>query len=308
MSSGQQIGDMKGRQLHIWQTDLWGRILQANPIPPATSAHDIQVAEGLPQELLAGVIASQVYEGSRLEVGNSTLKILVDVTRLAATKVESTVGDRLVGYFGDPKFWMPQVLSVGYLARVFDCGITAADLLALGVDDQIVTQLTWWQRREGEGLLEQQVRAELAGWTLPAIALGYRETWGNLFRFLNAAEDAEGFREMHREALTEIEAVLDFFGGVAKHRGEQPVEPSALSDEEVSAWAQAFEPDLLVLLPDIYGQFAYIPKRFVEQGKLAEPLTTLARYLRHIGVTPEQFQSDATILARFARNIGRPAS
>ena len=171
-----------------------------------------------------------------------------------------------------------------------------------------MTQLIWWQRREGETLLEQQVRAELAGWTLPAIALGYRETWGNLFRFLNAAEDTEEFRNLHRDALAEIEQVLDFFGGVAKRHGEQPVEPSALSEDKVSAWANAFAPDLLVLLPDIYGQFAHIPKQFVAQGKLAEPLTTLARYLEHIGVTPEQFQADATILARFARNIGRPAS
>ena len=297
MSAGQQIGDPKGAIIHIWQSDLWQRILERNPIQKDELDMGIDLVDGLPQEVLAGTIATEVYEGSTLELGNPTLKIILEVVRFAATKVESALEDRMVGYFGEPKYWLPQALSVGYLARIFDRGITPGQLQHLGISDQVIVQLMWWQRREGESLLAQQVRAELAGWCLPAIAAGYREVWGNLFRFLEKSEGAASFKEFHAEALAEISEVLTFFGN--------PVE---LSAEAQAAWANAFKDDLEALLPDIYGQFSHFPKQVLAKGVLRQPLTTLARYLELRGVTSEQFASDATLLAAFTRDGGVSAA
>jgi hypothetical protein len=210
MSSSQHASDFKGRITHVWQTDLWSKIIERNPIKKSKAAIEKSAYSASPVELVAGQIALETYEGTTLELGNSTVKILADIARSAVSHIADEK-DYLVQYQGEPKFLVPQTYSVAILARVFDLGVTPLALLEKGITPAFVVQLLWWQKREDETLLEQQVRAELAGWCLPAVAVGYRDIWGNLMRAISKSTGVEVFLEKYASELKEIKEVLEFF-------------------------------------------------------------------------------------------------
>jgi hypothetical protein len=302
MSSTQQSGSPSGSFTHLWNSDLGSQIAERHRFSGKRSKLALPIVnQDLPIEAQLTTIAAQLNAESWLELGNNTFTIL---NKVAWQAVESAqlleAKDRLIGYLTTPSFSLPQILSVAQLARVFDIGYTPADLLELGVPRDVIAQLCWWQLREGESLLSQHVRAELAGLSLPLVGFGYRAIWRHLFRFLGEDETSIAFVQAHEVELSEIRAVLSFFSHEDSSGGDTS-EPK-LTESEQAKWALVFNPELELLLPDLWGPFSHFPKDLISKGKLLRPLTTLARYLVSLGITPKDWSANSELRGRFHRS------
>jgi hypothetical protein len=302
MSSTQQAGSPSGSITHLWNSDLGRQIAERHRFSAKRSKLALPtVNQDLPIEAQLTTIAAQLNAESWLELGDNTFTILNKVGWQAVESAQLLAAeDCLVGYLTTPSFSLPQILSVAQLARVFDIGYTPADLLELGVPRDVIAQLCWWQLRAGETLLSQHVRAELAGLSLPLVGFGYRTIWRHLFRFVGDDEDSLEFLQAHEVELSEIRAVLRFFSHEDSASGD--ISEPKLAESEQAKWALAFNPELELLLPDLWGPFSHFPKELISKGKLLRPLTTLARYLVSLGVTPKDWSANSELRGKFHRS------
>jgi hypothetical protein len=298
MSAHDEIGDLSGGQSHLWNGERRQAIVDVHEFDPKRSGFILQGDySNLPQEALAAAIASEIYED--YTIFDSTPMGVVSY--IAREILERALGKQsekqLVAYFGSAVNVVPTVSAIGWLSHAFEAGITEADLLEWGIDPFVVIQLKWWQRRESESILNQQIRAIRNGWALPWLAAAVRDSYRNLFAFKDRFPEA-----WHTKWAAEIEQVVEcfeFFGTGTK--GDQKAEPETLSEANAEAWAKAFASvEITQIAPDARGRWAMLPKQGLSGGQLREPVYTVARYLQKLGHQPSDWPTafDADFFGR----------
>jgi hypothetical protein len=284
MSIHDEIGDMSGGQSHLWNGERREAIVEANEFDPTCSGFELKGDYSkLPLEARSAAIASEIYE--EYSIFDSTpMGVVRHIAReILAQALGKQPEKQLVGYFGSSINLVPQVSAVGWLCHAFVAGITEADLLEWGIDPFVVIQLKWWQRREGETILNQHIRAIRNGWALPWLEAAVRDSYRNLFAFKDrfAAE----WHERWAYEVKQIEELFEFFGVGPK--GNEKATPAELTEADATAWAKAFaKADITLIAPDARGRWAMLPKQGLEGGQLREPVYTVARYLQQLGHKP----------------------
>jgi hypothetical protein len=298
MSINDEIGDLSGGQAHLWNSERRWAIVDSFTFDTERSNIELDCdVSKLTPEARASEIARNLFAGKYLEFGSDSRKLAVNRSRLIIER--ALTQDRnektIIGYFGGADDIVPATVELGYLANAFDAGATQGDLIAWGVDPFTVIQLIWWQRRDGETLLAQQIRAIRNGWALPWLAGAVRDQYGNLTRMVDRGKVPEQWIEKFASELAEVREVLEFFRDQSR-ADEQKVEaPRPLSDELKQQWAQAFAARAVTeILPDVRGRWAALPKQGLEAGQLREPLHTVVRYLDAQGFKPADWGNSLT--------------
>jgi hypothetical protein len=284
MSIHDEIGDMSGGQSHLWRGERRTAIVEANKFDPTRSGITLKGDYSeLPQEALAAAIASELYEEFTI-LGSSAGNIVSHIARETLGQALAKQPEKpLVGYFGSSLQIVPTAAAVGWLSYAFDAGATEADLLEWGVDVFVVIQLKWWQRREGETLLNQHVRALRNGWVLPWLGAAARDAYRNLYAFIDGFP--QHWKDENAVELAQIDELFAFFGTGLK--GNETPNPETLPEAEARAWALAFAAaDVELIAPDARGRWGMLPKQGLASGELREPAYTVARYLKKLGHQP----------------------
>jgi hypothetical protein len=298
MSIHDEIGDYSGGQTHYWPGQRSDELIENFQFNPARSGialnFDAALLEGLPEETIAALIASSIYENAPTEFGTEQFRLAKLRSREIAAlafkpKSETDKGESktLLGYIAGDANTVAGAQSLAWLASAIDAGVTEADLLHWGVPPLTVIQLLWWQRREGETRLNQHIRAHRNGWQLPVLSKAIREAYGNLLRFVAKGQTPDGFEEHFAHELAEVRELLTFFGDQWDSDGDSaaPV-VSSLAEELAKKWAFAFAQNISFIAPDAKGRWASLPKVSLDAGELRYPANLVARYLDSQGYKP----------------------
>ncbi len=297
MSIHDEIGEVAGGQIHLWDSERRDAIIDNFKFDPARSKLTLdRDLEDLPQETIAAEIARNIYKGKALEFGTSTFHITKTLSRIIVEKAfEKSDTKKLIDYLITGLDTIPDIVPLAWLSRAFDAGATQADLLEWGVEPFVVIQLIWWQSKPEETRLEQQVRAVRNGWGLPLLATATRANYGNLSRMINKGDAPQEFLDEHAKDLKEVDEVLDFFRDETRdlNKAEPPVEE--LTEELKLAWAKAFEEaGIRTISPDSKGRWVMYAAQGLKNGQLREPLNTVARYFDLKGFKPEDWTTKLT--------------
>lgn len=297
MSIHDEIGDVSGGQIHLWNSERRDQIIENFEFDPTRSSialdRDLQ---GLPQETIAAEIARNIYKGKALEFGTSTFHITKLLSRIIVEKAfKEDTTKKIVDYLATGLNTVEDIVPLAWLSRAFDAGATQADLLEWGVEPFVVIQLIWWQAKPEETRLEQHVRAVRNGWGLPILARSLRANYGNLSRMINKGDAPQEFLDEHAKDLAEVNEVLDFFRDETRDLAKDEPEVEVLSEDLKLAWAKAFdEAGLRTISPDSKGRWVMYAARGLKNGQLREPLNTVARYFDLKGFKPEDWQTTIT--------------
>lgn len=286
MSAQDEIGDLSGSQIHLWPSDRTRAIVENFPFTKARSSIklDRDVSE-LEPEIRAAEIARNVYADKDGEFGTSALQLAAVRARTIASLIDPPVHNddpkQIIGFVGQKHYLVQWSQELAWLSFALDLGATDADLLAWGVDEFVVVQLIWWQRRPGETLLNQHVRALRNGWALPALAESARDTYGNLMRFVEKGQVPDEMLKVFEVEFAEVRELIAFFDP----QGTQ------LTDAQRKAWAKAFEQHTELVVPDAKGRWGMLPQVSLKKGELRWPLNELARYFEHLKNAPKDLAS-----------------
>ena len=299
MSIHDEIGDLSGGQLHLWNSERSEAIAKAfNPGTKRSGLTLDRDLTGLPQEVIAAEIARNIYRDKALEFGTDTFHIASITSRNILEKFfEKQKDDEkwFIGYFGSGQDVVPTISALGWLHQALEAGATPADLIAWGVEPFTVAQLVWWQAKPGETRLAQHVRALRNGWGLKYLAAAIRDNYGNLSRMIERGQVPDWFLEDFAEDIADVRELLDFFKDQSR-ADEKPNEPIAqLTPEQKAEWAKAFhDAGMKKISPDTRGRWAMYPLQALERGELREPLNTVARYFNQIGHKPQDWNTKIT--------------
>ena len=287
MAAVDQIGSASGGVIHMWPAAQTEAIVAKFVLPPQRS--DIQLSlepqflKQQPSDVAAALIAGELEQHFAGELGTAGTRLAGLAAREAISRFPWNAGPEpenqterwLVDYFGGSDKVIRDLLELGYLRFALDSGATPADLDAWGVSRFTIAQLTWWQRRPGESRLQQHIRAIRNGWGLRYLDEAVRDSYCNLFAFIDDAPAS--WLERFAVELDEIRQVQDFFA-------EDAV---VLSVDRQAEWAAAFlDAGITKIAPDATGRYAHFLPFSFRQGQLRKPLEPIARYLEQIGVGP----------------------
>jgi len=299
MSIHDEIGDLSGSQIHFWPGQRTEEITEASKFSTKRSklTLDRDVSDLLP-EVRAAEIARNLYEGKRFEFNTASYSTAGIRARTAAALCAARQPEGkndLVGLTGQSHYLAQWALELGYLSHAFDAGATAADLVAWGVDEFVVIQLIWWQRREGESLLQQHIRAIRNGWGLAWLSAAARDSYGNLIRTINRGQAPDWFLESLKVQIEEVRELLTFFGELNLPGGNgETNDVTPLTSEETAKWAEAFAKHVHVVAPDARGRWGSLPAVSLGRGELRGVAEPIARYLEQQGFKPEDVGTKVT--------------
>ena len=307
MSIHDEIGSMSGSQFHLWRSERASEIVAANQISPERSKLKVDLDLGeLYPETGAAEIARIIYEGSAIEFGTESFRIariLANQTAFAASQPDrvEAFGFRksdgefkdLVGIVSQNDERVANGLTLGWLYYAFEVGATPGDLLNWGVNEFLVIQLQWWQRREGETLLNQHIRALRNGWGLPWLSKATRDNYGNLIREINRGNVPDQIQEHFKNEIAEVRELLTFFGELDLPN-ETKNEPSRLSANRATEWANAFAKSVHFIAPDAKGRWGSLPEVSLKAGELRGCAAPVARYLDELGYQPSDIGGKLT--------------
>jgi hypothetical protein len=299
MSINDEIGDLSGGQLHLWDSERSEAIAAA--FDPGTERSGITLERdltGLPQEVIAAEIARQIFEGKAIEFGTDTFSIAKITARNIVEKFfEKKNEDEkwFIGYFGKGQDVVPTICALGWLHQALSVGVTPADLIEWGIEPFTVAQLVWWQAKPGETRLSQQVRALRNGWGLRYLAAAIRDNYGNLTRMIDRNKVPDWFLEDFADDIADVRELLDFFRDQSRSDEKKHDAIQELSDERKAEWAQAFDRhELKTISPDNRGRWAMYPAQALAKGTLREPLNSIARYWEQLGHKPNDWGTTLT--------------
>lgn len=283
MSAHDEIGDLSGSQIHHWPSDRTRAIVKDFPFTKIRS--NIQLDRDVSQlepEIRAAEIARNVYADSDGEFGTSAMQLAAVRARTIASLIDPPVHNddpkQIIGFIGQKHFLVQWSQELAWLSFALELGATDADLLAWGVDEFVVVQLIWWQRKPGETLLNQHVRALRNGWALPALAESVRDTYGNLMRFVEKGQVPIEMLEEFEDDFTQVRELIAFFDS----------QNAPLSDAQRKAWAKAFEKNTEFVVPDAKGRWGMLPNVSLKKGELRWPTNELARFFEYRQISPSQ--------------------
>ena len=297
MSIHDEIGEVAGGQIHLWDSERRDAIIDNFKFDPTRSKLTLdRELTGLPQETIAAEIARNIYKGKALEFGTSTFHITKTLSRIIVEKAfKEDDTKKIIDFHGSGNDLIPDIVPLAWLSRAFDAGATPADLLEWGVEPFVVIQLIWWQAKPNETRLEQQIRALRNGWGLPILASAVRANYGNLSRMINKGDAPQEFLDEHAKALTEVAEVHDFFRDESLGYNVEKQPKEELSEDEKRAWAKAFhKAGLRTISPDSRGRWVMYAAQALEKGALREPLHSIARYWASKGFKPEDWGTKLT--------------
>ncbi len=285
------IGSASGGLTHLWPGRLSDEIESGFKIPKKRSKIELeQSVEYLAQhspEIRAAIIAEQLYRDFDVEFNTNAYRL----SRIAAgdvvarfdwethTSPDQSESDKwFIDFIGQNDFICSSLQELTWLRFAFDAGATPADLEAWGVRKFTIIQLIWWQRREGESRLQQHIRAIRNGWGLRYLEQSVRDSYRNLFKFLDkAGDDSDWFRERYADDIAEARELMAFFADDAE----------VLGAKRQAEWAKAFvDAKVAKIAPDAWGPFSHFAPGAFMNGVLRKPLEPIARYLESIGVKP----------------------
>ena len=310
MSIHDEIGDLSGSQIHRWPGQRTEEITEKFKFDKKRSKLTLdRDVTGLLPEVRAAEIARNLYAGKSFEFGTSAVSIAGIRARTSASlsgKRPTEEEKDLVGFYGQNHFLAQWALELGYLSFAFEAGATAGDLLEWGVDEFVVIQLIWWQKRDGETLLNQHIRALRNGWGLTWLSQAARDSYGNLIRMINRSKDIEEFLENNKVAIAEVRELLTFFGELDLPGGASAKnEVELLSGEAAEAWAAAFAANVQFITPDAKGRWGRLPAVSLGRGELRGAAEPVARYLASLGHTPKDVGT--TLTEKFFGRVGDAA-
>jgi hypothetical protein len=283
MSAHDEIGDLSGSQIHLWPSDRTRAIVEKFPFTKVRSnlKLDRDVSK-LEPEIRAAEIARSVYADNDGEFGTSALQLAAVRARTIASLIDPPVHNddpkEIIGFVGQKHYLVQWSQELAWLSFALEFGATDADLLAWGVDEFVVVQLIWWQRKPGETLLNQHVRALRNGWALPALAESVRDTYGNLLRFVEKGQVPEEMLKEFEVDFAQVRELIAFF---------EP-QSTQLTDAQRKAWAKVFEQNVEFIVPDAKGRWAMLPKVSLKKGELRWPTNDLARFFEYSKITPSE--------------------
>lgn len=304
MSIQDEIGDLSGGQIHLWPGQRTEEIQAAFKVSDQRSSieldRDIDDLLELEPEIRAAEIARNLCKGRYLEFMSETFKLASIRARTIATLTDpSTLGkaegktdkevDSLVSFTGSNHVLVRYAQELAWLSYAFDAGANAADLEAWGVEPITIQQLLWWQRREGETLLRQHIRAERNGLALPWLAAAVRDTYGNLLRFVEKNAFPADALDQLADQIAQVRELLAFFEVHWSSDKPKPEPLVTLTEDEVKAWAEAFVARVDFIAPDAKGRWASLPKVSLGRGELRGQALVIAKYFKHIGVSTAEF-------------------
>lgn len=310
MSGSDAVADLSGGILHSFTGSVPNLIVNETKIARKRSGItlpiDIDSLDELPAEVRAALIAQHLYRDFEPEFANPAFRIAGITAHQIVTwfdwieSVDGAPKDNkalapnqkwLVGYVG----WhesVPHLQELAWLRHAFDAGATSGDLLAWGVHPFTVIQLEWWQRRKGESLIWQHVRAARNGWGTRYLSAAVRDVYRNLISFVDRPDTPPRFIEEFARELQEVRDLLAFFS---------PDAPK-LSDARQAEWSNAFlEAGIKRIAPDSIGRFSLYLKGGFKDGNLRQPLELVARGLEQQGVEPSDWANFD--VARFGRAV-----
>lgn len=296
MSIQDEIGDLSGGQIHLWPSERTRAIVKGFPFTKTRSklTLDRDVSD-LEPEIRAAEIARNVYADKDGEFGTEALQLAAVRARTIASLIDPPVHNddpkQIIGFVGQKHYLVQWSQELAWLSFALELGATDADLIAWGVDEFVVIQLIWWQRKQGETLLSQHVRALRNGWALPALAESVRDTYGNLIRFVDKGQVPEEMLKEFEVEFAEVRELLAFFDK----------QSSQLTDAQKKAWSRAFEQNIEFVVPDAQGRWGMLPKVSLKKGELRWPLNDLARYFELTKTEPKDL---ATLDGRFFVRVG----
>lgn len=298
MTGSDAIGDLSGGISHTFTGSVPELIVSETKI--ARKRSDIVLPlnfdeiEEQPAEVRAALIAQHLYRDFEPEFANPAFRIAGITANQIVTwfdwiqSVDGAPKDHkslapnekwLVGYVG----WheaVPFLQELAWLRFAFDAGATPGDLLAWGVEPFTVIQLEWWQRREGETLIWQHVRAARNGWGTRYLSAAVRDVYRNLISFVDRPDTPTQFIETFASELQEVRDLLAFFSP----------ETPRLSEARQAEWSKAFlDAGIKKIAPDAIGRFSQYMRGGFKDGNLRQPLELVARGLEQQGVGPSDW-------------------
>lgn len=298
------VASTKGHISIVWGRETQDELVERNQFESAPSGLSLKIdadllAEQAP-EVRAALIARELYGNQVGEFNTHAYKLAAGSARRIAAYYSHRVDEQLPGvpsifaprtnespedstwvidYFADAETATRDLQEVAWLRFAFQFGASAGDLLEWGVSDFAVQQLTWWQRREGETILQQHIRALRNGWATRFLSAAVRDSYANLTRTIKSMETIpEWFEDAYGADFREVLALEAFFSP----------EATRLNAEQRAAWAQAFAASgVSKIVPDAIGPASRFVQQAMKEGNLLfVPLEFVARYLEQIGVTP----------------------
>lgn len=281
MSIHDEIGDLSGSQIHYWPGERTRSIVEQFKFSTERSAIQLdRDVSALEPEIRAAEIARSLYQDHDAEFGTEAFTLAAIRARTIASLIDppfdKSAPKQLVGFIGQKHFLVQWAQELAWLSFAFDFGATEADLLAWGVDEFVVIQLLWWQKRNNETRLQQHIRALRNGWALPALSLTVRDAYANLIRFVDKGQVPGAMIEHFAADFDEVRELLDFFGENAEQ----------LSESKIKQWAEAFEKNVEFIAPDARGRWGSLPKVSLARGELRWPAVDLARFFERENVKP----------------------
>ena len=310
MTGSDAAADLQGGILHVYPGSVSEAIVEKTRIAGTRSKFklklDLDELAELPAEVRAALIAQQIYKDFDAEFANPAFNIASITAHQIVTwfawnqdadgspresKSSKPNEKWLVSYVGWHEV-VPELAELGWLRFAFDAGVTPGDLKAWGVNPFTIIQLEWWQRREGESLIWQHVRAARNGWGTRYLSAAVRDVYRNLLKFVDQPGVPQRFIDVFAVELQEVRDLIAFFSDDA--------EP--LSTERQAEWSRAFlDCGISRITPDAVGRFSfYLPAGF-KDGNLRRPLEQVARGLELIGVEPKDWAEFD--VARFGRAV-----
>ena len=301
MSIHDEIGDLSGSQIHSWSGERREAIENALVVKPKRSKLVLdRDVSGLNKVVRAAEIARDIYEDTWLEFNSNTFQIAAvraaTIAAVAGGKHALSGGDEnkfLIGWYAQTSILVEDVQELAWLSYAFDAGATEADLIEWGVSRFTVAQLKWWQRREGETLLNQHIRAYRNGWGLRLLSNTVRDTYCNLLRFVDKGAFPADAVEALAEPIQQARDLIHFFGE-SWSSGQKAPEQVPLSEERAKQWAEAFAANLSFIAPDARGRWGYLPPVSLKAGHLRTPADLVARYLDSQGFEPSDVGTKLT--------------
>jgi len=300
------IASLKGDITICWGRETQRELVERNQLPTTRSNTDLGLdADFLASqepEIRAAIIAKALYGEAEGEFNTEAHVLAAVSARLISTyhrhdaseaipdipPVQLSYADRsaapkvwLVDYFAGSKAATRDLQEVAWLRFAFDFGATPGDLLAWGVSEFAVLQLIWWQRRDGESILQQHIRALRNGWAVRYLSAAVRSEYQALLTMIDAGNRApEWFLNRYEAEIAQLRELRDFFD----------VDTARLAPSRAGEWAQAFlAAGLTKATPDAIGKLGWYLSASFKNEQLNLPFEYVARYLEGIGETPESW-------------------
>lgn len=308
LSIHDEIGDLSGGQTHFWPGDRTEAIADALTVGEPSGLFEldrsIEELQELSSEIRAAEIARNICSGRYLEFGTDAIGLCGIRGRTIPSYIKEAGGEKsLVSFIGTNHVLVGLAQELAWLSFAMQAGATSGDLADWGVRPITIQQLLWWERRDGETLLKQHIRAERNGLALPWLAAAIRDSYGNLLRFVEKGAFSSEALEEQASELEQVRELMAFFEVKWNNESsaEKPEPLVTLTDDEVRDWAAAFAGRVSFIAPDARGRWGSLPKVSLEKGELRGQALVIAKYFKHIGLKPSEL---LTLPSNFFGRVG----